>query len=193
LAGKGAKDKLLEAAKELFYTGGIHATGIDKVIETAGVTRMTLYKYFPSKDDLILAVLELKSSEVLEQTRMRVEAAPGTAGDKIMALFMILQQFTEGDGFCGCTFTNAVAEYSDPSHPVHAAAAKHTEAARGYLIELCRAAGAKEPELLADQLSILLKGAVVLTAMEGSCQIIHAARAAAVALITGQGVAVSDG
>ena len=170
----------------------VPATGIDKVIETAGVTRMTLYKYFPSKDDLILAVVELKSREVLEQTRMRVDAAPGNAGDKIMALFKILQQFTDDAGFCGCPFTNAVAEYSDPSHPVHAAAAKHTEAARGYLTELCRSAGAKEPDLLADQLSILLKGAVVLKALEGSCQVVRAARAAAVVLITAQGVELSE-
>jgi AcrR family transcriptional regulator len=192
VSGKGAKDRLLEAAMELFYENGFHATGIDRIIETAGVTRMTLYKYFPSKDDLILAVMEMKSREVMQRTRARVEAVPGGSGDRILALFTVLQQITEEAGFCGCPFTNAVAEYSDHLHPVHAAAVKHTALARSYLVELCADAGAQDPALLADQLAILLKGAAVLKAVEESCEIVRAARRAAVELIRSQGIGVKD-
>jgi AcrR family transcriptional regulator len=122
-----AASRIVETAERLFYADGIRAVGIDRIIAEAGVAKMTLYHHFPSKDDLILAVLEYRE--------VRVEAMCAKAIDRhlrkgmatLRGFFAALSQWFESDGFRGCSFINARVELADPDHPASKFSARHKE------------------------------------------------------------------
>lgn len=119
-----ARTRLLDTASRLFYAEGLHAVGVDRVIAEAQVTRATLYRHFRSKDDLLVAYL----TQVDEAIRARVNAARDEGAspeDAIRALGRGIADDIRRDGFRGCAFLNAAAEYPDPDHPVHQAVLKH--------------------------------------------------------------------
>jgi AcrR family transcriptional regulator len=121
-----ARSRLLNTATRIFYAEGIHSVGIDRVVAEAQVTRATLYRHFPGKEDLVLAYL----SQVDEAMRGQVDrAADGglPAADAIRALGESIAQGIQSAGFRGCAFLNAVAEYPDPDHPVHRAVLAHRQ------------------------------------------------------------------
>ena len=113
-----ARRRLLDTATRLFYEGGIHAIGIDRIIAEAGVAKATFYNHFPSKDDLVVAYIE-------EQDRLgraAVAALPKQPPRKAITAIMgrISEAVTAG-GWRGCPFLNAAAEYPDPASPVRRA------------------------------------------------------------------------
>ncbi len=119
--------RLMAAAGMLFARGGFHATGINRILAEAGVARMTLYNKFTSKEELIEAVLRLKSRTVIawlegELARRRDQEGQGP----LEALFGTYGAWFEEEGFRGCLFTRAALEFPDPTHPAHKAAASHT-------------------------------------------------------------------
>ena len=121
-----ARARLLETASRLFYAEGLHSVGIDRIISTAGVTRATLYRHFPSKDDLVVAYL----TQGDEMIRSRVDAARDrgeSADDVIRAVAAAIAEDIQRPGFRGCAFLNAAAEYPDPAHPVHRAVLRHRD------------------------------------------------------------------
>lgn len=121
-----ARRRLLDTASELFYAEGIHAVGIDRIIATAGVTRATLYRHFPSKDDLVVAYL----TAVDEAFRARTDATRGqskSADETIRAIGQSIAGDIRRPGFRGCAFLNAAAEYPEPTHPVHQAVLEHRD------------------------------------------------------------------
>src|SRR3954467_8920991 len=111
-----SRQRILETADRLFYGNGIRAVGIDRIIAEAGVAKMSLYKHFPSKDDLILAVLRHREEGVLEFFRSATERHGRRAKDPLRAFFAALKEWFETPGFRGCAFQNAAVELADPGH-----------------------------------------------------------------------------
>src|SRR5262245_2974593 len=105
-----ARKRILETADRLFYQDGIRAVGIDRIIAEAGVAKMSLYKHFPSKDDLILAVLKFREEGVLEFFRSAMERHGKKAKSLLRAFFGALKDFFEVAGLGGCLFWQAACE-----------------------------------------------------------------------------------
>src|SRR6478752_4620345 len=112
-----ARKRILETADRLFYQDGVRAVGIDRIIAEAGVAKMSLYKHFPSKDDLILEVLKYREESVLEFFRAAMERHGKKAKNRLRAFFAALKDMFDSPGFRGCPFQNAAIELADPGHP----------------------------------------------------------------------------
>ena len=161
------KDLLFETAARLFYRHGYRATGVDTIAMEAGIGKMTLYRHYPSKNDLIVAYLQESDRVFWEHFERSTEAAP-TASEKLTAFFVSLQDYVTGPACYGCPFLNVAAEYPESEHPGHQAALAHKEAVRVRFRELAQAAGATEPQALADALLLLMDGAYLAARMFGA-------------------------
>lgn len=161
------RDELIDAAMRVFYRNGFHCTNLDKVLSEGGISRMTLYNHFKSKDELILAALRRRD----EQFRVRmIEFAHSQAQDplgRVLAVFDFHQNWFKSKAFCGCMFIKASAEYCDPASPVRTTAAEHKRAIVRFIREQCELAGLGAPALLAEQINILLDGAIVAAQVVG--------------------------
>jgi AcrR family transcriptional regulator len=161
------REELIDAAMRVFYRHGFHASGLDRILEEGGISRMTLYNHFKSKDELILAALR-RRDEIFRNRLMKfVEARTGDPRGRLLAVFDFHEQWFTGKDFCGCMFINACAEFSDPTSAPRLVAAEHKRAIVRYLALLARAAGFTRPEHLADQLNILIEGAIVTAQVVG--------------------------
>lgn len=162
--------RLIDTALSLFYRDGIHATGIERIIAEAGVARMTLYKHFPSKEDLVVAALEQRDRSFRAWLAGRLAGRPPRA--QLLELFEALADWFQGggpgrDGFWGCAFINAAAEYGDAGHPVHQAARAHKQALLEMIGTIAEAAGAADPKTLARRLLLVQDGAIVTAQLAG--------------------------
>lgn len=155
------RDQIVDTALDLFYRGGFNATGIDKVLSNADVARMTLYNHFKSKEELILAVLRRRDELFRGWLTRSIEKNAETPRDKLLALFDAHAEWFAEEKFRGCLFINAAAEFSGNSDSVHAVAADHKRIITSFIHGLAVAAGANRPEVLSDQISLLLEGAIV--------------------------------
>src|SRR5260370_11657842 len=122
------RDQLLETAWQLFYRDGYHATGIDRILSKAGVAKMTLYKHFRSKEELILAVLEKRSAQFRESFSEFLDAKKRTPERDLLAVFDWLITWVASKDFRGCLFQKAMAEYQELGDPIHQAAFAHKTA-----------------------------------------------------------------
>jgi AcrR family transcriptional regulator len=164
-----ARQRILETADRLFYQDGFRAVGIDRIIAEAEVAKMSLYKHFPSKDDLILAVLQYREHVVLEFFRSAMERHAKKTKSPL-------------PGFRGCAFQNAAVELADAAHP-------GTEFVRGYkrrfaeflrgLVEEAVGKAAK----IALAVALLVEGAIVTAVIQGSPDAADVARDAALKLM----------
>jgi AcrR family transcriptional regulator len=155
------RDQLIDTALRLFAKNGYHATGIDTILAEAGVAKMTLYHHFKSKDELILAALRKRDQEWRAWFQREVEARAATPRRRLLALFDVLEDWFCEKHYHGCSFSRAASEYRDPRHAIHELAAEHKRILHAYIRDLAAAAGVKESSLLADQLSLLIDGAVI--------------------------------
>jgi AcrR family transcriptional regulator len=179
-----ARERLISTAADLFYRYGCHATGIDTVIAQAGVAKMTLYKHFPSKDDLVAATVSYLDE--LYSSRFAVAlSGEGEPEERLLRFFDIVSEWAQSGDFFGCPFVNLSAEYPAHDNPVHVAAAKNKQRMLGVIERLVAECGAKSPAELARQLQILLEGSVALAQVSGSVQFVADARAAAKTLLAG--------
>ena len=154
-----ARARLLTSASRLFYTEGLHSVGIDRVIADAGVTRATLYRHFPSKDDLLVAYLTGADKAI----RAQVETARADCGppeDVVRAVAATIADGIRSPGFRGCAFLNAAAEYPDPAHPVHQAVLAHRQWFLSTVTELLAETGETAPEPAARHFVMLRDGAM---------------------------------
>ncbi|WP_367130346.1 TetR/AcrR family transcriptional regulator [Saccharothrix sp. HUAS TT1] len=154
-----ARSRLLATASRLFYSEGLHSVGIDRIVSEASVTRATLYRHFPGKDDLVVAYL----TEADRALRARAEAA--RAGDLapeevVRAVAGAIADDIRSPGFRGCAFLNAAAEYPDPEHPVHRAVVEHREWFLRTAAELLARIGEAPPEPAARHFVMLRDGAM---------------------------------
>lgn len=176
-----ARERLLQAANELFYEEGVNTVGIDRVIERAGVAKATLYSAYGSKDELIKAYLVGRHQARQERVRRALEDIDSPR-ERLLMIFDVLSEYFAQPNYHGCAFVNASAE-ARPGSPIEEA----TDAYRGWLRDLltglAREAGAAEPERLARQLHLLYDGASVSAWMDRDPAASAPARAAAEALI----------
>ncbi|MFK3979690.1 TetR/AcrR family transcriptional regulator [Micromonospora sp. NPDC050397] len=121
-----ARQRLLDTASRIFYGEGIHSVGVDRITIEAKVTRATFYRHFPGKEDLVLAYLRAADQAIRSQVDMALGAGL-PAPDALRAIADSIAQGIRSAGFRGCAFLNAVAEYSDPDHPVHQAVLGHRQ------------------------------------------------------------------
>jgi len=162
-----ARERLVGTAYELFCLYGIQAVGIDRIVAEAGVAKTTLYHHFRSKDDLVLAVLELRGDLWTRGWLVpAIERRDGSAEERLLATFDALGEWFGQDDYEGCLFANTLLE-ARPGSPVGAAASAGLAEVRAYLSMLAGEAGAPDPEGLARQLQILMLGAIV-AAVEGN-------------------------
>jgi AcrR family transcriptional regulator len=161
------RDHLVDTALILFNRNGYHATGIDRILAESGVAKMTLYKHFKSKDDLILAVLRRRETLFLEHLIGRIEAVATTPKAQLLGLFDALDEWFGEQDFSGCMFIKAAGEFAPPSGPIHVAASAHKHVLLKYLRELAAMAGASKPRELAAGFMLLAEGAIVMAHVAG--------------------------
>ncbi|MFF4754128.1 TetR/AcrR family transcriptional regulator [Streptomyces sp. NPDC002514] len=154
-----ARARLLSTASRLFYAEGLHSVGIDRIIATAGVTRATLYRHFPSKDDLVVAYLTQGDEAI--RSRVRAARTEGASTDDVIrAVAAAIADDIQSPGFRGCAFLNAAAEYPDPAHPVHQAVIRHRAWFLAAIVELFSETGKPDPEPAARHFVMLRDGAM---------------------------------
>jgi len=181
MAAPTTRERLIEAATTLFYEHGFHAVGLDRILDEVGVTKTTFYNHFESKDDLIVAVLQHRDAmETAQWTAIMRERGGSDPRRQILALFDILEEWFHQEGFRGCMFINAAVEFPAPNDPIHTAAAAHGASLYTVVERLAREAGAEQPELLANQILMLVAGALV------GRHVSHDERAAETARVTGE-------
>ena len=163
-----ARQRILETADRLFYQDGIRAVGIDRIIAEAGVAKMSLYKHFPSKDDLILAVLQYRERGVLAFFHSAMERHGKKAKHPLRAFFAALKEWFETPGFRGCAFQNAAVELADPAHPGTAFVRGHKQRFSEFLRGLVEESVGKVAAKIAPAVSILVEGAIVMAVIQGN-------------------------
>lgn len=162
-----ARQRLLETARKLFYHEGIRSVGVDTIVEQSGVGKATLYRHFPTKDDLIVAYL-MEMDRDDRQWFEETTTVPGRSPrEQLLAWFESCEQRIKEPGFRGCPFLNAMAEIAEPEHPAYQLAVTHERDLRENLAELSRQAGARDPEQLADQLLLIVNGALASASLFG--------------------------
>ena len=182
------REQLLNTALELFYREGYHSTGIDRILAESGVAKMTLYKHFKSKDELILAALQTQHEQISERMRRAQQRlAPREA---ILGAFDGVHRWLHEQGFCGCLFLHAAAEFHDRSNPIHLQAAEQKRFVLTYFRTALESLGVDEAEAeaLAAQLQFLVEGAISMAHIYGPGDQALQAKAAAERLLAAAGV-----
>jgi AcrR family transcriptional regulator len=161
------KDKVFQTAARLFYQHGYRAIGVDTIAAESGVGKMTLYRHYPSKDDLIVAYLKDHDDYFWNRFEQITKDAP-TAREKLFVFFDALQDYVKTPACHGCPFINVATEYPEVDHPGHRIAIEHKQAVRKRFRTLSQEAGARNPDMLADQLFLLMDGAYMSARMFGT-------------------------
>jgi AcrR family transcriptional regulator len=177
------RETLLDAAWRLFYRNGFHAVGIDTVLAEAGVAKMTLYNHFPSKEDLIVAVLERRAAQFEDSLSSAIKAAGSTPMKRLLAFFDWHAEWLRSPDFNGCAFIKAVAEFPQADAKPHQVAAAHKARILQLLESLLKGLGIRQPALLARQLELLTEGAIVSAHTHGRPEAARDARTAAESLV----------
>jgi AcrR family transcriptional regulator len=178
------REDVLRTASELFYQEGIRSVGIDRIIERAGVSKMTLYNHFSSKDELAVAYLRRRDEAVHRFIEARVVELAPDPRHRPLAIFEAFAEQLARDNYRGCHLINTMIEFPDEDHPARQFALDLNHGWRAYVAELIRAAQLPEAEALAEEFFLLLEGAFVTGAMEGRPDSMNRARRAAEALLT---------
>ena len=173
--GRGAitRERIIDAAAELFYAQGLRAVSADKIIEKAGITKVTFYRHFPTKDDLIVAYLERRAAWERGAVLGASEAAQGDADETLRIVSEGIGNEACSAGFRGCPFINAAAEYADATHPVRQVVDSHRAWFLEMLTKLTESVGITDPAV-ADELMMLRDGAMV-TGYLGNAEKVSAA------------------
>jgi AcrR family transcriptional regulator len=157
-----ARDRILASAYQLFARQGIRAVGIDEVIKRAEVAKATLYRHFPSKDELVLAFLQQREQLwTKEWVEAEARRRGTTAEEQLLAIFDLFDEWFQRTDFEGCSFINVLLEMNDRKTRVGAASAVHLANIRSIIRELATEAKLREPEQFAHSWHILMKGSIV--------------------------------
>jgi AcrR family transcriptional regulator len=161
------KDQVFQTAARLFYQNGYRAVGVDTIAAESGIGKMTLYRHYPSKDDLIVAYLKDSNVEFWSYFEKSIKDAL-TPREKLLAFFQALQDYVTTPECYGCPFLNVATEYPESDYPGHQVAIEHKQTVRARFRQLAKEAGAKKPDVLADQLFLLMDGAYMASRMFGA-------------------------
>ncbi|HEX6120059.1 MAG TPA: TetR/AcrR family transcriptional regulator [Dongiaceae bacterium] len=177
-----ARERILEASYNLFAHQGTRSVGVDAIIERSGVAKMTLYRHFKSKQDLVLAFLDRREARWTQDWLIReVRARVGTPREQLLAVFDVYHDWFQGADFEGCSFINVLLEYPAGT-PLHVAAADHLAKVRSFLGDLAAEAGLRDAPAFCDIWHMLMKGCVV-AAGEGNRDAARQAKRAAQAIL----------
>ena len=161
------REKLIRSAYELFYRQGFHAVGLDQIIRNAGVTKTTFYNHFDSKETLVVEVMKWRNglwpAHLRETLRKRAGMRPRA---QLMALFDVLDEVWGTDGYNGCLFIRAAAEFPLPHDPVHVVAQSFVRQLTLALRELAAFAGARNPKVLSRELVVVMAGSYAQSQMD---------------------------
>jgi len=153
--------RILKAARELFYRHGIHSVGVDAIAAAADTNKMTLYRHFKSKDELVCECLR-EVGQNIDRAWAEIEHEfPGDPKEQLLGWLRFMGEIKLGRKMRGCAFANAAVELSDEAHPARRVIEERKSRYHAKCLDLCRKAGLRDPELLADELFLLAEGAQV--------------------------------
>lgn len=158
-APENVRERILATARELIYREGARAVGVDRIVAESGVAKMSLYRWFPSKDELIVAVLNEEQRRIIAVWDQNMERFSGAPLKQLRAQFESLAQAISQPGYRGCAFLNAAMAFADDTHPARAVVLAFKKEVTHRFTQLAIAIGAKQPQVLAAQLSLLIDGA----------------------------------
>jgi AcrR family transcriptional regulator len=177
-----ARERILDTAYELFSRRAIRDVGIDEVIDQAGVAKATLYRHFPSKDELVIAFLERREERwTLAWVEAEARRRGATPVEQLLAIFELFDEWFHRDDFEACSFINVLLEMG-PAHPAGQASVRHLASIRSVVAHLAEEAALRDPGSFACSWHILMKGSIV-SATEGDAEAAKRARSMARLLI----------
>lgn len=156
--GEAARNQLVDVATELFRARGINRVGVDEVVAESGIAKSTLYRWFPTKDDLVVAFLDRRDEMFWEQWDKVASKRPD-AREQLLAQLRWISAYLDRDDVRGCPFLNTTAEVADPADRIRTRCAEHKRQLRDRLRQLCGRLGTDHPDQLADQLLLIIDGA----------------------------------
>jgi AcrR family transcriptional regulator len=151
------RERLLAAAGELFYREGTVAVGVDKICQQAQVSKRSMYQLFSTKEELIATSLQLTGEHLLQQY-IPPEDDKRPSREKILGVFEWLEREASAAAFAGCPFVNAATELKDPGHPGSIVARHFKQRLTDFFAQQAAVAGVADPELLAQQLTVVFDG-----------------------------------
>lgn len=179
-----ATERLIKAASELFYEEGVRAIGIDALVARAGVNKMSLYRHFASKDDVVVAYLERRNALYWANFDKSVAKHPDAPASQLVQLCTDLVQRASATGYRGCPFVNVASEIADAAHPARVVATRHKSELLTRLLGIARETGARDPDALAHSIALLMEGAYTATqTFGGTSATLRALPAAAQAIV----------
>jgi AcrR family transcriptional regulator len=167
---KLARDRVFEVAADLFYRKGVRAVGVEAIVNQAGVAKISLYRSFPSKDDLVVAYLENRDAMFWRQWDKAFDRYKDDPHAQLHAIMRYLAERTGQPGYRGCPFINYCAEFPDPAHPGHRVAKANKREMRRRFLQIAESLGAREPKQLADGLLLLVEGAYAISQTLGGAK-----------------------
>jgi AcrR family transcriptional regulator len=183
-----ARERILETAYDLFSRHGVRAVGVDRIVASSGVAKMSLYRHFQSKDDLVLVFLQEREQRWTRDWLHAEASCRGETGaERMLAIFDVFDEWFRKPDFEGCSFINVLLEFDDRDHPIRHATTAHLATIRGLVREFAEDAGVSDPEAVACQWHILMKGSIV-AAGEGDVLAAQRARALGRLLLQSEGV-----
>lgn len=166
-AAPSARDRILLAADRLFYEEGVRGVGVDRVVAESDVSRMTFYRHFPAKDDLVVAYVRRQLDRDQAVLLRLVDAHPDDPRRVLLDVADHLFRDAAQRGFRGCPYSNVSVEYFEADHPVRQAAREHRVWFRGEVAALLARTGHASPEVAAEQLLMLRAGAMAIAGNNG--------------------------
>lgn len=179
------REKILQTASHLFQTRGINSTGVDTIVAVAGTTKMTLYKHFASKENLIIEVLKKNHQDFQNWLSEKLNSSSKNPNEKLQKLFEFIEEWVTSPDFQGMGFIKASAEFPNEENLVHQLSSEQSRQFRQYIGNLANEAGVKDANGLALQLSLLFEGAMQAEQMKRGSGAVKYAKKAAKILIDG--------
>ncbi|HET9003289.1 MAG TPA: TetR/AcrR family transcriptional regulator [Gemmatimonadaceae bacterium] len=161
-------EHILDVAGALFYQRGFAAAGVDLIVRESGVAKMTLYRHYPSKDDLIAAWLERADAQFTEHFERWAGPAGAPARDRLLGVFTGLQKLVSSPTCLGCPFLLAASEFPEPATRAHKVARRHKQRVRERLREMAAGVAHPDARALGDQLLLLMDGAFMAARLFGA-------------------------
>jgi AcrR family transcriptional regulator len=171
------RERLTQAAVDRFYRDGFRNVGIDQILDDVGISKTAFYKHFTGKEELMLAALEMQNQWIQNGFREMIQRQGGrAAADQLRALFDVVEQVIEQEGFHGCIFVNAAIEFPLPHTPVHQLSARNKQAIYDIVHEIAGRTGAADPQQLSEELCMIIDAAYVGRVVTNRSSVIATAR-----------------
>ena len=171
------REKLIQAGHEIFYREGFLAVGLDRLLNEVGCSKQTFYNHFESKDDLIVAVIDAHHLWWSTELQERLQRAAGNdPRGQILAMFDVLHEIINDPEYRGCIYINAAVEFPLPHHPAHQSARQAKADSIKLLANLAEQAGASDPQALAEEIDMIIEGALTTRQVSPDCDVCAVAR-----------------